>query len=304
MTLRHPISRLSAALTLATAVAPLPFSVARGSAPPESSDALRPLPVATAQRLVAIERAFSVQDYPRVLELADSLIGLPDLEGRPEHVQVLEWTGAAHWFTGARDAARLVFGNLLREAPFHALDAFIYPPELLTFFQDRRAELVNARIIPARPEETVPEATGPQRILVREFKRRETPAIAYLAPFGVGQFANGEEGKGTVLAVVQGVGVATMAATWIGIESLKIGQSNQVAAADAGRARLLETLWYTGLGVFAATWVYGIVDGFAVRNTEPSVEERFEFIDGGARPPSARFAPGPGGLGVAIDVRW
>ena len=74
------------AVALATAAAPLPLSVARGSAPPESSDELRPLPVATAQRLVAIERAFSVQDYPRVLELADSLIGLPDLEGRPEQI--------------------------------------------------------------------------------------------------------------------------------------------------------------------------------------------------------------------------
>jgi hypothetical protein len=294
----HPSTvRRAAALAIALAVA-------AASPMARADDELPPLPVTTAQRLVAIERAFSVQDYPHVLELADSLIGLPDIEGRPEHVQVLEWTGAAHWFSGARDAARLVFGNLLREAPFHTLDAFIYPPELLTFFQERRTELVNARIIPARPEETIPDGAGPQRILVRELERRETPAIAYIAPFGVGQFANGEDGKGTVLAVIQGVGVATMAATWIGIETLKIGRSNQVDASDAGRARLLETLWYTGLGVFAATWVYGIVDGFAVRNSEPTVRERFEFIDGSAQPPSARLTPGPGGLGLGLDVRW
>jgi len=265
---------------------------------------LEPLSATIAERITATERAFAVQDYPRVIVLADGLMGHPDLAGRSEHVKLLEWLGSAHWFSGARDASRLVFGALLRESPFHRLDEFIYPQELIDFFEERRAELVNARIIPSRPDEPLPDQVGPQRILTRNFHLPTTPVVAYLAPFGVGQFANDEPGKGALMAVLQGIGAATMAATWLGIEALKTPGSNQISREDGGSARLLNGLWYAGFSLFTATWAYSIIDGLVVRETEPTVEERFEFIDPAELPPTTRLVPGPGGFGLGLDVRW
>jgi hypothetical protein len=63
------------------------------------------------------------------------------------------------------------------------------------------------------------------------------PAIAYLMPFGVGQFANDDRAKGAVVAVLQGIGIALNVGGWLGVEALKRGGSNNIAAADAGRGR-------------------------------------------------------------------
>lgn len=266
-----------------------------------------PLPSDLTARIEEGEAAFRIQNYEKVVEALDRLAGHPLLEGRSEHLRVLEMLAASHWFLGARDSARLVFGQLLRESPFHKLDAFVYPPELLSFFDTRKRELVQAGIIPANPG---PDGGATRRVLVREVSADATPTIAYFAPFGIGQFANGEDGKGTGLAIIQGVGMATMAATWVGIETLKIGDTNRIAESDRGQARLLEALWYGGMVVTVASWTYGIIDGFVNRDTRPRVEERWELLEPGrttpvTQAPTVRLVPGPGDLGgVGLDVSF
>jgi len=269
-----------------------------------------PLPPELAARIEQGEAAFRVQNYGSVVDVLDRLAGHPLLEGRPEHLRVLEMLGASHWFMSAKDSARLVFGQLLREAPFQRFDEFVYPPELIAFFETRRRELVTAGIIPATPSEVNPSG----RVLVREVHKDDTPGVVFLAPFGVGQFINGEDGKGTAMAIIQGLGAATMLASTIGLESLKVGDTNQIIEEDSGKqARLLNALWYGGLVVLGASWVYSIIDGFANRNTTPIIEERYELLEP-SRPdvsPSAaagrpdvtlRLAPGPGDLGLGLSI--
>jgi hypothetical protein len=239
------------------------------------------------------EASFRIQDYEKVVARLAPLVPEPRLAGRPERVRILELLGASHWFLIDQEAARASFVALLRETPFHRLDTFVYPGELIAFFEAVRAELIAAGVIPANPPE-LPEA--PPRVLVREITREHVPDVVYLAPFGVGQFVNGESGKGTTFAVVQGIGVATLAASWVAIETLKVGDTNRVSQRDAGEARLLEALWYSGAGVFIAAWGYAIVDGFMQRDRTPRIEEREE------RAPAMTVAPGP--LGVALDVRF
>ncbi len=259
-----------------------------------------PLPAELSARIEQGEAAFRIQNYDKVVDILDRLAGHPLLEGRPEHLRVLEMLGASHWFMSARDSARLVFGQLLREAPFQRFDEFVYPPELIDFFETRRRELITAGIIPATPT----DVNAPRRVLVREVREDDTPAIVFLAPFGVGQFINDQEGKGTAMAIVQGLGVATMLASTIGIETLKVGDTNRIIEEDNGKqARLLEALWYGGLVVLTASWAFSIVDGFANRNTAPIIEERYEFIEPTAQPEvTLRLAPGPGDLGLGLSV--
>lgn len=292
--------RRAASLALALLVAPPPARAAEPRPGPVVLPSETPLPADMLARIEQGEAAFQVQDYGKVVDVLDRLAGHPLLESRPEHVRVLEMLGASHFFLGSRDSARLVFGQLLRDAPFHRLDEFVYPPELLQFFEARRKELVTAGIIPASPADT----TAPRRVLVREVKEDATPGVVFLAPFGVGQFLNGQDGKGTAFAIVEGLGAATMIASWIGIEPLKEGDSNIIREEDHGQqARFLEALWYGGLVVFGAAWAYSIIDGYANRRTEPLIEERYELIE--PRPDmTLRLTPGPGdlgGLGLAVD---
>lgn len=261
------------------------------------------IPTGIAERITRAESAFRVQNYPRVVELLDSLVNHPKLEGRPEQVKVLEWLGAAHWFMNVPDAARLAFGQLLKESPFHTLDPFVYPEQLIAFFEARRKELIDANVIPSKPEPG-PD-TGPRAVLVRTVTRHDTPTLAYVVPFGVGQFANDDIGKGATFAALQGIGVVTMAATWLGIEGLKVSGTNKIAESDRGQANLLNAMWYVGLGVFVTSWAFSIADGFANRQAGPTIDERLERLEPSDLPPTPPrviLGPGPGDLGVGLGV--
>lgn len=275
------------------------------------------LPAELTSRIAEAEGFFQVQDYEKVVRVLDKLAGHPRLEGQKTHIRVLEMLGASHWFLGAPDSGRLIFGQLLRESPFHRLDGFVYPAELIEFYEGRRRELVTAGIIPASPSEV--ESFTSRRVLVREIEQNDAPAVVYLMPFGVGQFVNGDSGKGATLAVIQGIGAVTMIATWLGIEGLKVGDTNRISPGDEGQARLLEALWYGGAGVFVAGWGYSIADGFANRDTTPVVRERFELLDPQSRspqPPTTTGPPAPrgpsvqlapsflGGPGASLDIRF
>ena len=128
--------------------------------------------------------------------------------------------------------------------------------------------------------------------------------MVFLAPFGVGQFVNGDDGKGTAMAIIQGLGAATMIASTIGLETLKVGDTNRIIEEEDGnQARLLNGLWYGGLIVLGVTWTWSIVDGFANRVTQPVIEERYELLEpapetGGVR---LRIVPAAGGLGLGLD---
>ena len=288
---RVPARHRPVALLTAAVVALAPG--VRGAEPAAPTAAVEaPIPEPIAARLEAAGQAFMVQDYPRVVELLEALSGHPALTGRAEHRRLLEWLGASHWFSGNRDAARIVLGALLRESPFHVLDGFIYPPELIEDFERLRAGLPEGGVIPGRP----PDPVEPPRTILRIERRDVTPTAAYLAPFGVGQFANGEPGKGALLASLQGVGAAAMVATWLGIESLKADGTNRIPPADGGTARALDALWYAGLALLTTSWVWSVSDGLVYRDARPRlVEERVVWPAAEpAREPPAGLTPPAG----------
>ncbi len=265
---------LASLVASAVALAPLGAWASEpspASPPPPAGTVALPIPEPVAGRLAEAERAFAVQDYPSVIARLEALSGHPALVGRPEHRQLLEWLGASHWFAGNRDAARLALGALLRESPFHVLDRFVYPPELIDDFELLRASLAGGGVIPGRPAEP---GSAPRTIL-RISERNTTPTLAYFAPLAVGQFANGELGKGALLASLQGLGAATMLATWLGVESLKVDGTDRVRPSDGGPARALDALWYAGFALLAGSWIWSVADGFVYRDDRPrTLEER------------------------------
>lgn len=290
---RRPPWRGVAAALVALAVVPLP---AVAATPAGGAD----LPAELRQRLVDGEAAFRVQDYPRVVELLQPLVGHRLLKEREEHRDVLEWLGVSHWLGGAEDAARITFTKLIQEWPRHRLDELLYPLELVRFFDARRQDMIDLGVIDPGRDPSVKT----RLVLVKREREATTPTLAYFAPFGVGQFANEQPGKGTVVVALQAVGLITTAITWFALDDLK-DERGFVPRADESRATALSTLWITGAALFAGGYVYSVIDGLASRPDGPDVDYRYEFIDVDDLPPAPdaaqlRLVPGPGELGVGL----
>jgi len=246
--------------------------------------------------------AFEMQDYDRAVELLRPLVAAEIIKDQATLRVSLERLGASYWFTGASDAARLTFATLLKTWPNHPLDPFFYPGELISFYEAEKQRLKDLGFIGKRTD-TAATDTGPRMTLVKTIIERQMPTIGYLMPFGVGQFANESFAKGTLLAVLQGVGIATNIASWIAIEAMKKPGTNVVSASDAGGAEIMGVLWWIGSALFVGSYTYGVVDGLVNRPPAMDEQRRFELVDpAGARPPGAtlRLGPGPGlGLGIS-----
>jgi hypothetical protein len=254
------------------------------------------------QRITQGEAAFKVQNYPRVIELLKPLAGHRLLKGRREHRDVLEWLGVSQWLSGAEDDARLVFAKLILEWPNFQLDELVYPPDLVRFYDARRQDMIDLGVIDPNRDPSLKK----RLVLVRRDIDREVPTIAYFAPLGVGQFANDEPGKGTVVVVLQVIGLATTAGTWLAIDGLK-DDSGFIRAADEGKATALNALWLAGAVIFAGSYVYGVIDGLANQPDGPESELRYEFIDIDTLPPppdaaQIQLVPGPGDVGLGLGV--
>jgi len=258
------------------------------------------------ERLATAEAAFRVQNYPRVIETLRPLVGHRLLRARPEHRDLLEWIAVSYWLSGSLDAARLHFTKLIQEWPRHRLDELLYPPELITFFQVRRQDLIDLGVIdPARDPNV-----RTRLVLVRDEVRLDVPTIAYFAPFGVGQFINEEPGKATTVIVLQVLGLATSAATWLIIDSMK-DDRGFISPGDASTASALNALWIAGAGIFGGSYVYSVVDGLVGQRRRPRIDYRYELLDVDElpSPPEVTELPAgptvhvaPAGLGVGLHV--
>jgi hypothetical protein len=257
-------------------------------------------------RLQAGTQAFEMQDYDRAIEILRPLIAEETISDSSDLRFSLERLAASYWFTGATDAARLTFGGLLKDAPDHPLDPLYYPQELTSFFEAEKQRLKDLGFIGGAKAPTGSEARA-RMTLVKTVIERPMPTIGYLMPFGVGQFANKESGKGAFLAVLQGIGLATNIAAWIAVEAMKQQGTHQIATGDAGRAEVMEILWVIGTSLFAGAYAYGVVDGLVYRPPATEEHRRFELIgpeearsQTKATESTLQFGPGPGlGLGVS-----
>lgn len=288
------VAALVAALGLAATAPP-----ARAATPSADEE----LPAELRQRLTAAESAFRVQNYPRVIELLQPLVGHRLLRGRDEHRDVLEWLGVSQYLSGARDAARLVFTKLVQEWPRYHLDELLYPPDLVRFYEERRQDLIDLGVIEPGRDPNVKT----RLVLVRELETSDVPTIAYFAPFGVGQFANDEPGKGTAIAVIQGIGLVTTAVTWFAIDGLKDSETGYVARADESKATAFNALWIAGAVLFGGSYVYSVADGLLGRRTEGRATYRYELIDVDELPPAPdlsglRLGPSREGYGVELSL--
>lgn len=239
---------LAAALALALSAAPTfadPAAVV--AAPAQAVPAVGPAPTGPADSLQAAYEnavnAFKYQDFENAIPQLRALLYPPAGPTRVRLDQNREWKareylGAALWWQGDIKAGLDEFTALLVRNPQARLDPAAYPPRMLADFEGLRQNLVRLGVIKpdqqARPPDLAEVAAPPFGLMY--------------FPFGVGQFANREHGRGTMFLVAETV----LASVSVGTFLYQDQQNRTTAVSDTVRAA-------SGIGFFVvAAW--GIVD--------------------------------------------
>ena len=220
-----------------------------------------------------------------------------------EVVEAYRILGLSEYQLGDRSAARAAFVNLLSVDPDYALDPFLVPPPIVEFFdrvkRDAEPELapLRERRRQLREQERLAEEAR-RKLLAEEAARSGPPSKVVLVqervylfnwlPFGAGQFQNGENGKGTAIAVSQVLlGAVNLTAIVAHSEiasnasrcSYSPGCSNPPYS-DQTRSQLqtLDIIKYVSAGLFWGVYAYSVYDAHV--HYVPRVET--EVTPGGA----------------------
>jgi hypothetical protein len=222
--------------------------------------------------------AYESLNYALAADLFQGLLAavLPS-DHRPVVIESRKYLAAAYLFLGHKVEAEAQFALLLRAAPDYVLDPLTFPEEVGKTFAAVKVRLDQERVRDREERQRVEAAQQGKVQLAAKEQRERLQRLIELAstqrveqvrsrwvamvPFGVGQFQNGHDGLGLLLAVGEGTLLAASIVSFVFHDSLR-GQKPKPTEID--NAKLAEAAFrYTNqisLGLFAAVAVTGIVD--------------------------------------------
>jgi hypothetical protein len=257
---------LLVAIALATL---LPVTAARADDEEPSTDDAPAEVTTTSKRpknaAAALLRAAAAYEYGDINQVVDSarLITEGVLPSTPtQQTQALRFLGIGLYLTNRPGGAETAFTELLRQEPETHLDPTTRP-EVVAFFENLRRQ---------------------QRLQQRSSRRL---IWSFIPP--VGQFQNDDNVKGWL---VLGVGVASLAtaATTSAVLRKWYHPADQTYGGHEKTAHTLKTVDLIAVGVLAATYLYGVIDGIIGYNKALD-DPKLSF--------APRFTP-DGGLGFTF----
>jgi hypothetical protein len=192
--------------------------------------------------------SFRYQDFDTAIpRLRKLLYPKPHLE-RAREWKAREFLGAALWWTGKKQEALDELTALLVRNPAARLDPASYPPQMIKDFASLRSNLVRLGVIREGQKPAPPTRKRP---------RYAAPLAVCLFPFGAGQFANDQTGKGVAFLAGQ---------LALGTTSVLLYQHNRdEGRAGSGDSALRVTQVATG-ALFWGLAAWGVVDALMVRS--------------------------------------
>jgi hypothetical protein len=183
-----------------------------------------------------------------------------------ERLQALRLLGIGLYLTGRPTGAEAAFLELLRARPKARLDPTTTRPEVVAFFEDVRRR--------HRPE--IQEAA-----LARS---RKSVVWNFLPP--IGQFKNGDVGRGALFLTLEAASAATAITTVALLEKWRLPHDEST---HPDTAKTLKTVNYISVGVLAASYAAGVIDAFVRSDREPDDERVSLFLFPGGAGLSGRF---------------
>ncbi len=272
------------------------------------------------QALRAARRAYANYEFERISELLEPhLVPTSRFEDPEATLDALALYGVGLFIeseraddlerTGAlRKRASEQFLRLIRKDPEYQLDPQLYSSAIIDFFDGVRAD--NADELDAiRAERGAANGDangGVDTIYIQRAVRDNVFALNFV-PFGVPQFQNNQPVKGTALAMSQGLSLAVnvSAYTWL---TVLVRQNNgrfplapdNTEGPQKVLADNLQLTMYVSLGVFAALYIYGVIDGISYYG--PESLERLETLPG--PPPELRRDADPTSALPPAPSQW
>jgi hypothetical protein len=206
----------------------------------------------------------------------------------PLAVEAYRILGLSEYQLGDKAAARTAFVHLLSIDPDQTLDPFLVPPPIVEFFDKVRLE-AEPELAPLRErkkqlkeQERLAEEAR-RRLLAEEQIRSGPPSkivvvqehiyLLNFLPFGVGQFQNGDNTKGIIIAVSQVVLGAVNIGAIFAHNAIADDPSRRCSVStpnncsnppipDSDRALLqsIDIVKYVSAGLFWGVYVYGVAD--------------------------------------------
>ncbi len=231
------------------------------------------------QDLLRARAEFERGEYLRTVEILEpQLFPEVKISDPDELLDAYLLVGVSHYFLEQREEARRAFQALLSQDPDYELDAVLYPPDLVGFFNAIKSEqkelldeLRKAREKERRLEEER-RRLGRTIVIEREYYDPK-PGLNWV-PFGVGQFKNGQPGKGRFFLVAEGAlaGVSVGIATYLW---LRYGPGLPLDRPEPDDVDLVQSLQVVQIGtggLFLLVYAWGVVDAYA--NQKPRVLEK------------------------------
>ncbi len=167
--------------------------------------------------------------------------------------------------TEYRDAAKSELLRYLLLAPRAKLDPLLYPPDLVSFFNQIRRD--NARRLQAiLRKRRRRRSLQPIQVIPIEIERRvyRKHFLLSLLPFGLSQFANGQTVKGAVLLAGEVLSLGLNIGAYLAIYSYQIKSGPQrgfFRQRDLNTVKAWQVVQFSSFGVFSALLIYGLIDG-------------------------------------------
>jgi hypothetical protein len=204
--------------------------------------------------------AYEHADYNEAIAAISSVLNPLKLTSEDDIVSARKYLGASYFFAGKRTEAAEEFRKLLLFRPDFRMDAFMFPPPLVLFFDEIRAGL-EERLEKAKPKgeakgDIVKETT---RIIDRRVEQHYFGLN--FVPFGVPQFQNGDRIKGWTLLGVEAALLALNIFAYWQSKSYAGGDGYYRSESDRDSARTWMIIQMTSLSLLGATVIYGVTDG-------------------------------------------
>jgi len=241
----------SAALILLGATRPAlsvkPTPAATAAPPPPAAvpvPALRgaePSAEATLAAYAAAVNAFKYQDFDSAIPQLRALVYPKTHLDQKREWKAREYLGSSLWWQGEARQASDEFTALLVRNPQAVLDPSVYPPKMIIDFEGLRSNLIRLGVL---TQDQAPRPPEPRDLVAPE----PAPLSLALFPFGVGQFANREPGKGALFLVAEAALGAVSAGyyvrnTYDGARTGERSNTGDILQISTGAAFLLVAGW-------------------------------------------------------------
>jgi hypothetical protein len=237
--------------------------------------------------------AYDRGDYRYAIDTIQPLL-YPSIELATEDDVVLahRLLALSYFFVNKQKEAEQEVTSLLALRPSYELDPIVDPPVAVRFFEDvRRRQAERLRAVEEREREDTERArkederrqaearARAQRVYVDRVVDHHSRLIALL-PFGIGQFQNGQLGKGILFGTAQLALAATSIGTWAALSydaryPLDPATGHRLfPASDESRVTTLLGFQLGAAAAFYAVVAWGIIDAQVLFKREVLRSER------------------------------